>query len=307
MPKEAFQPLFTYRQEFAGTFHGRHFVNNEFNHVFLVTFTAPLPREAFRLQEEEVADVKFVAFPELKRLLEAGDPDHITYLAGLEKKKKVRSGPSTRVLTRVGGREEVMHGRSTRPTDTADPAPGAGAATTRPPRRTAAPARGVPVGKPARAGDTVLILVVRRRRGREGARGEALTDGPCFFSSPPRAAVPGLLRHPRGAEGAAGPGQAAARGAAEGRRRTDGGGGRGRRGAAVPRGGGPDLDVRRRAGGRRAALRDGAARLRRRRRAGGRGGGGGGGRRGRDETDAGRLVSSVVAALRCGGAFDLIA
>ena len=197
MPKEAFQPLFTYRQEFAGTFHGRHFVNNEFNHVFLVTFTAPLPREAFRLQEEEVADVKFVAFPELKRLLEAGDPDHITYLAGLDKHdQQVRSGPSTRVLTRVGGREEVMHGRSTRPTDTADPAAGAGAATTRPPRRTAAPARGVPVGKPARAGDTVLILVVRRR-GREGARGEALTDGPWIFPSPPRAAVPGLLRHPR--------------------------------------------------------------------------------------------------------------
>ena len=168
MPKEAFQPLFTYRQEFAGTFHGRRFVNNEFNHVFLVTFTAPLPREAFRLQEEEVAAVKFVAFPELKRLLEAGDPDHITYLAGLDKNKNntVRSGPSTRVLARAGGREEVMHGRSTRPTDTADPAPGAGAATTRPPRRTAAPARGVPVGKPARAGDTVLILVVRRRRGR---------------------------------------------------------------------------------------------------------------------------------------------
>ena len=79
-----------------------------------------------------------------------------------------------------------MHGRSTRPTDTADPAPGAGAATTRPPRRTAAPARGVPVGKPARAGDTVLILVVRLRRGREGARGAALTDG-LFFCSFPRA------------------------------------------------------------------------------------------------------------------------
>ena len=286
MPKEAFQPLFTYRQEFAGTFHGRHFVNNEFNHVFLVTFTAPLPREAFRLQEEEVADVKFVAFPELKRLLEAGDPDHITYLAGLD--QQVRLGPLTRVLTRVGGREEVMHGRSTRPTDTADPAPGAGAATTRPPRRTAAPARGVPVGKPARAGDTVLILVVRRR-GREGARGEALTDGPWIFPSPPRAAVPGLLRHPRGAEGAAGPGRAAARDAAEGRRRAAGGGGAGRRGGAVPRGGGPDLDVRRRAGGRRAALCNGAARLRRRRRAGGRGGGGGG-RRGRNATEAGRLV-----------------
>ena len=292
MPKEAFQPLFTYRQEFAGTFHGRRFVNNEFNHVFLVTFTAPLPREAFRLQEEEVADVKFVAFPELKRLLEAGDPDHITYLAGLDKNKNntVRSGPSTRVLARAGGREEVMHGRSTRPTDTADPAPGAGAATTRPPRRTAAPARGVPVGKPARAGDTVLILVVRRRRGCEGGRGAALTDGALFsLLFPPRAAVPGLLRHPRGAEGAAGPGRAAARDAAEGRRRAAGGGGAGRRGGAVPRGGGPDLDVRRRAGGRRAALRDGAARLRRRRRAGGRGGGGGG-RRGRDETDAGRLV-----------------
>ena len=301
MPKEAFQPLFTYRQEFAGTFHGRHFVNNEFNHVFLVTFTAPLPREAFRLQEEEVADVKFVAFPELKRLLEAGDPDHITYLAGLDKHdQQVRSGPSTRVLTRVGGREEVMHGRSTRPTDTADPAPGAGAATTRPPRRTAAPARGVPVGKPARAGDTVLILVVRRR-GREGARGEALTDGPWIFPSPPRAAVPGLLRHPRGAEGAAGPGQAAARGAAEGRRRADGGGGGGRRGAEVPRGGGPDLDVRRRAGGRRAALCNGAARLRRRRRAGGRGGGGGGGGRGRDETDAGRLVSRRLLHCAAGG------
>ena len=290
MPKEAFQPLFTYRQEFAGTFHGRRFVNNEFNHVFLVTFTAPLPREAFRLQEEEVADVKFVAFPELKRLLEAGDPDHITYLAGLD--KQVRSGPSTRVLTPEGERGGDARAKHS-PDRYCRPGAGGRGGNHAPAASDGGPGSRRPRGETSsswRHRSDPRCLTPRARRGARRA-----ADRRAFFLLfPPRAAVPGLLRHPRGAEGAAGPGRAAARDAAEGRRRAAGGGGAGRRGGAVPRGGGPDLDVRRRAGGRRAALRDGAARLWRRRRAGGRGGGGGG-RRGRDATDAGRLVSRLVA------------
>ena len=36
LPEDAFERLFTYKQEFQGEFHGKKFVNNEFNHVYCV-------------------------------------------------------------------------------------------------------------------------------------------------------------------------------------------------------------------------------------------------------------------------------
>ena len=64
-------------------FHGKAFVNNEFNHVFAVTLRQELPRHAYRLQAEEVDDVKHIALSELGALLREGDEKHVTYLAGL--------------------------------------------------------------------------------------------------------------------------------------------------------------------------------------------------------------------------------
>ena len=58
-------------------------MNNEFNHVFAVTLRQELPRHAYRLQAEEVDDVKHIALSELGALLREGDEKHVTYLAGL--------------------------------------------------------------------------------------------------------------------------------------------------------------------------------------------------------------------------------
>ena len=88
-PREAFQPLFTHRQRFRGEFHGKSFVNNEFNHVFLVSVVSteanktPIPREALRLQEAEVAEVRSFPVAEIRERLLRRDPEYMTYLEGL--------------------------------------------------------------------------------------------------------------------------------------------------------------------------------------------------------------------------------
>ncbi|QDZ20448.1 NUDIX hydrolase [Chloropicon primus] len=80
LPKEAFRYLFLHKQEFEGKFHGKKFVNNEFNHVYLVTLKERLPREAFKLQKEEVRDMKFIGLQELGEKIKRGDKDHCIYL-----------------------------------------------------------------------------------------------------------------------------------------------------------------------------------------------------------------------------------
>ena len=88
-PRDAFQPLFTHRQRFRGEFHGKSFVNNEFNHVFLVSVVSteanktPIPREALRLQEAEVAEVRSFPVAEIRERLLRRDPEYMTYLEGL--------------------------------------------------------------------------------------------------------------------------------------------------------------------------------------------------------------------------------
>ena len=88
-PRGAFQPLFTHRQRFRGEFHGKSFVNNEFNQVFLVSVLsteadeAPIPSGALRLQEAEVAEVRSFPVAELRERLLKRDPEYMTYLDGL--------------------------------------------------------------------------------------------------------------------------------------------------------------------------------------------------------------------------------
>jgi hypothetical protein len=60
---------------------GRPFVNNEFNHVFLLTLTEaeraglePGAGGGFSLQEEEVSAVVWVPWTEVRRLYTSGDP-----------------------------------------------------------------------------------------------------------------------------------------------------------------------------------------------------------------------------------------
>ena len=82
-PRAAFQPLFTHRQRFQGEFHGKAFVNNEFNHVFLVSVLGSIPEEALRLQESEVAEVAEVPVSGLRERLLLKDDGYMTYLNGL--------------------------------------------------------------------------------------------------------------------------------------------------------------------------------------------------------------------------------
>ena len=82
-PRAAFQPLFTHRQRFQGEFHGKAFVNNEFNHVFLVSVVGSIPDEALRLQESEVAEVASFPVSGLRERLLQKDNGYMTYLNGL--------------------------------------------------------------------------------------------------------------------------------------------------------------------------------------------------------------------------------
>ena len=82
-PRAAFQPLFTHRQRFQGEFHGKAFVNNEFNHVFLVSIVGSIPDEALRLQESEVAEVASFPVSGLRERLLQKDNGYMTYLNGL--------------------------------------------------------------------------------------------------------------------------------------------------------------------------------------------------------------------------------
>ena len=60
LPLSAFLPAFVYKQSYKNTFHGKPFINNEFDYVYLVVLSEAIPTSAYRLQEEEVQEVKYV-------------------------------------------------------------------------------------------------------------------------------------------------------------------------------------------------------------------------------------------------------
>ncbi|CAL1376969.1 unnamed protein product [Linum trigynum] len=77
LPRDAFELIFVFLQECVindGTF-----INNEFNDVYLVTTTDPIPLEAFTLQESEVSAVKYVSYEEYRSFLAKEDPEYVPY------------------------------------------------------------------------------------------------------------------------------------------------------------------------------------------------------------------------------------
>ncbi|XP_043711165.1 nudix hydrolase 3-like [Telopea speciosissima] len=74
---DAFELLFVYLEE--RVINDGKFINNEFNDVYLVTTLAPIPLEAFTLQETEVSAVKYISWKEYKSLLAKEDPEYVPY------------------------------------------------------------------------------------------------------------------------------------------------------------------------------------------------------------------------------------
>ncbi|CAI9302015.1 unnamed protein product [Lactuca saligna] len=77
LPNDAFELLFVFQQECDTN--GEKFINNEFNDVYLVTTLAPIPLEAFTLQESKVSAVKYISVQEYKHLHVKGDPQYVPY------------------------------------------------------------------------------------------------------------------------------------------------------------------------------------------------------------------------------------
>ncbi|XP_071700414.1 nudix hydrolase 3-like [Rutidosis leptorrhynchoides] len=75
LPEDAFELLFVFLQQ-SVTNNGT-FINNEFDDVYLVTTVAPIPLEAFTLQESEVSTVKYISLEEYKQALTKGDPQYV--------------------------------------------------------------------------------------------------------------------------------------------------------------------------------------------------------------------------------------
>uniref|UniRef100_A0A803KUE1 Nudix hydrolase domain-containing protein n=1 Tax=Chenopodium quinoa TaxID=63459 RepID=A0A803KUE1_CHEQI len=77
LPEDAFELLFVFLQECI--INDGNYINNEYNDVYLVTTIAPIPLEAFSLQESEVSAVKYISCDEYKSLLAKDDPDYVPY------------------------------------------------------------------------------------------------------------------------------------------------------------------------------------------------------------------------------------
>ncbi|KAG5537376.1 hypothetical protein RHGRI_024721 [Rhododendron griersonianum] len=77
LPKDAFELIFIFLQECV--INDGKYINNEYNDVYLVTTIAPIPLEAFTLQESEVSAVKYIPFEEYKNLLAKEDPEYVPY------------------------------------------------------------------------------------------------------------------------------------------------------------------------------------------------------------------------------------
>ncbi|KAK1435967.1 hypothetical protein QVD17_01740 [Tagetes erecta] len=77
LPNDAFELLFVFLQH-SVTNNGT-FINNEFDDVYLVTTVAPIPLEAFTLQESEVSAVKYISLEEYKQAITKEDPQYVPY------------------------------------------------------------------------------------------------------------------------------------------------------------------------------------------------------------------------------------
>nr|XP_043612989.1 nudix hydrolase 3-like [Erigeron canadensis] len=77
LPKDAFELLFVFMQQ--SVTNDGNFINNEFDDVYLVTTVAPIPQEAFTLQESEVSAVKYISIEDYKQALAKEDPQYVPY------------------------------------------------------------------------------------------------------------------------------------------------------------------------------------------------------------------------------------
>ncbi|KAF9608599.1 hypothetical protein IFM89_010084 [Coptis chinensis] len=77
LPKDAFELLFVFLQECV--INDGKFINNEFKDVYLVTTLAPIPLEAFTLQESEVSAVKYISWKEYEQILATEDSEYVPY------------------------------------------------------------------------------------------------------------------------------------------------------------------------------------------------------------------------------------
>ncbi|KAL5699873.1 Nudix hydrolase 3 [Ranunculus cassubicifolius] len=77
LPQDAFEFLFVFLQECV--INDGNFTNNEFNDVYLVTTLAPIPLEAFTLQDTEVSAVKYISWKEYQQILANEDPHYVPY------------------------------------------------------------------------------------------------------------------------------------------------------------------------------------------------------------------------------------
>ncbi len=77
LPREAFLPLFVYKQAYSNTFHGKPFVNNEFDFVYLVVLAEKRDLAAFQLQAEEVEGVTYMRAGDVRASLSTKDPNFV--------------------------------------------------------------------------------------------------------------------------------------------------------------------------------------------------------------------------------------
>ncbi|KAK2990394.1 hypothetical protein RJ640_024593, partial [Escallonia rubra] len=77
LPKDAFELIFIFLQECV--INEGNYINNEFNDVYLVTTLAPIPLEAFTLQDSEVSAVKYISIEAYRSLLADEDPEYVPY------------------------------------------------------------------------------------------------------------------------------------------------------------------------------------------------------------------------------------
>ncbi|KAJ0984916.1 hypothetical protein J5N97_003272 [Dioscorea zingiberensis] len=77
LPNNAFELIFVFLQECV--INDGKYINNEYNDVYLVTTLAPIPMEAFTLQETEVSSVKYISWNEYKNRLANEDVDYVPY------------------------------------------------------------------------------------------------------------------------------------------------------------------------------------------------------------------------------------
>ena len=77
---ERFRKLFVHLEKLSSIQKGKPFINNEFNHVFIIQLTSEeaarlVPgSDAFTLQESEVSAVRWVPWRDVQAMYETNDP-----------------------------------------------------------------------------------------------------------------------------------------------------------------------------------------------------------------------------------------